>query len=49
MMKGRIIKIMGEREYHDKTIRTYYTNKDVKKLKPFQRVKDALKAERQNT
>ena len=43
--KGRIIK-MGEREYHDKTIRTYYTNKDgVKKLKPFaQRVKDALES-----
>ena len=41
--KGRVIK-WGEREYHDKTIRTYYTNKDgVKNLKPFaQRVKDAL-------
>tara|TARA_R110000803_G_scaffold67290_1_gene128971 strand:+ start:1235 stop:1825 length:591 start_codon:yes stop_codon:yes gene_type:complete len=43
--KGRIIK-WGEREYHDKTIRTYYTNKDgVKNLKPFaQRVKDALES-----
>jgi len=43
--KGRVIK-WGEREYHDKTIRTYYTNKDgVKNLKPFaQRVKDALES-----
>ncbi|MEK9696707.1 MAG: hypothetical protein VW270_13180 [Candidatus Poseidoniales archaeon] len=41
--KGRVIK-WGEREYHDKTIRTYYTNKDgVRNLKPFaQRVKNAL-------
>ena len=41
--KSRIIKF-GDREYHDKAIRTYYTNKDgVKNLKPFaQRVKDAL-------
>ena len=41
--KGKIIK-WGEREYHDKAIRTYYTNKNgVKALKPFaQRVKDAL-------
>ena len=43
--KGRVIK-WGEREYHDKTIRTYYTNKDgVRNLKPFaQRVKDALES-----
>ena len=43
--KGRVIK-WGEREYHDKTIRTYYTNKNgVKNLKPFaQRVKDALES-----
>lgn len=41
--KGRVIK-WGEKQYHDKTIRTYYINKDgVKKLKPYaQRVKDAL-------
>lgn len=43
--KGKVIKC-GEREYHDKTIRTYYTNKDgVRNLKPFaQRVKDALES-----
>jgi len=41
--KGKIINWNGK-EYHDKTIRTYYTNKDgVKNLKPFaQRVKNAL-------
>ena len=41
--KSKIIQ-WGEREYHDKAIRTYYINKDgVKALKPFaQRVKDAL-------
>ena len=41
--KGRVINYDG-RQYHDKTIRTYYTNKHgVKQLKPFaQRIKDAL-------
>lgn len=41
--KSRVINFNG-RQYHDKTIRTYYTNKHgVKALKPFaQRVKDAL-------
>ncbi len=41
--KGRVI-VWGEKQYHDKTIRTYYTNKaGVKDLKPFaKRVKDAL-------
>lgn len=43
--KGRVIK-WGDREYHDKTIRTYYTNKNgVKALKPYaKRVKDALES-----
>jgi hypothetical protein len=41
--KSRVIQF-GDRQYHDKCIRTYYTNKEgVKALKPFaQRVKDAL-------
>ena len=41
--KSRVIMLNG-RQYHDKTIRTYYTNKNgVRNLKPFaQRVKDAL-------
>jgi len=41
--KGRVI-VWGEKQYHDKTIRTYYTNKaGVKDLKPFaKRVKNAL-------
>jgi len=41
--KSRVIQF-GDRQYHDKTIRTFYTDKNgVKKLKPFaQRVKDAL-------
>jgi hypothetical protein len=41
--KSKVIQF-GDRQYHDKCIRTYYTNKDgVKALKPFaQRVKDAL-------
>ena len=36
--------MLNGRQYHDKTIRTYYTNKNgVRNLKPFaQRVKDAL-------
>ena len=40
---GKVI-MLGDRQYHDKTIRTYYTNKyGEKKLKPFaQRVKTAL-------
>lgn len=43
--KGRVIQY-GDRTYHDKCIRTYYTDKNgVKKLKPFaQRVKDALES-----
>ena len=43
--KGRVIMHNG-RQYHDKPIRTYYTNKHgVKALKPFaQRVKDALES-----
>jgi len=42
---GRVI-IWGDKQYHDKTIRTYYTNKaGVKDLKPFaKRVKDALES-----
>ena len=41
--KGRVILHNG-RQYHDKTIRTHYTDKNgVTKLKPFaQRIKDAL-------
>ena len=41
--KGRVI-VWGDRQYHDKTIRTYYTNKaGVKDLKPFaKKVKCAL-------
>jgi hypothetical protein len=41
--KSRVI-MMDGKQYHDKTIRTYYTNKDgVRNLKPFaQRVKDSL-------
>ena len=44
--KSRVIMLNG-RQYHDKTIRTYYTNKDgIRNLKPFaQRVKDALDRE----
>lgn len=43
--KGKVIK-WGDREYHDKTIRTYYVNKyGEKNLKPYaQRVKDALES-----
>lgn len=45
--KSRVIMWDGKK-YHDKTIRTYYTNKDgVKNLKPFaQRVKTALESEK---
>ena len=41
--ESRVIMLDG-RQYHDKTIRTYYTNKDgIRNLKPFaQRVKNAL-------
>ena len=41
--KSRVIQF-GDKTYHDKTIRTFYTDKyGVKRLKPFaQRVKDAL-------
>lgn len=43
--KGRVIQY-GEKTYHDKTIRTYYTNANgEKKLKPYaQRIRDALKS-----
>ena len=43
--KGRVILHNG-RQYHDKTIRTFYTDKNgIKRLKPFaQRVKDALES-----
>jgi hypothetical protein len=41
--KTKVI-IVGEKSYHDKTIRTYYTTKDgVRKLKPYaQKIKDML-------
>jgi hypothetical protein len=41
--KSKVI-IFGDRQYHDKAIRTYHTYKDgTKRLKPFaQRIKDAL-------
>ncbi len=41
--KSRVI-VYQNRQYHDKTIRTYYTDKyGIKRLKPFaQRIKDAL-------
>lgn len=43
--KSRVIQF-GDKTYHDKTIRTFYTDKrGVKRLKPFaQRVKDALES-----
>ena len=41
--KSKVIK-WNDKIYHDKTIRTYYINKDgIKSLKPFaKKVKDAL-------